>query len=90
MNTVLFDELGFHGNHDDYYDPANSYLHQVLQRKRGIPISLSVLYMCVGARLGLKMVGVNAPGHFLLRCHAGGTSRLGQVSCGANVLLMCC
>jgi regulator of sirC expression with transglutaminase-like and TPR domain len=57
MNYVLFVELGFHGNHDNYYDPANSYLHKVMQRKCGIPISLSVLYMCIGARLGLKMVG---------------------------------
>jgi len=47
----------------------------VLARKTGIPISLSVLYMCVAARLGIKMVGVNAPGHFLLRCYAGPGSK---------------
>jgi regulator of sirC expression with transglutaminase-like and TPR domain len=75
LNFVLFEEGGFHGNEHDYYDPKNSYLHQVLARKTGIPISLSVLYMCVAARLGIKMVGVNAPGHFLLRCYTGPGSK---------------
>lgn len=76
LNFVLFEDGGFHGNEQDYYDPKNSYLHQVLARKTGIPISLSVLYMCVAARLGIKMVGVNAPGHFLLRCYAGPASKV--------------
>jgi len=63
----LFDELGFTGNVADYYDPDNSFLHQVVRRRVGLPISLSVLGMAVGRRLGLHLRGVGLPGHFLLR-----------------------
>ena len=64
---MLFDELGFFGNEVDYYDPANSYLNQVMDRRRGIPISLSVLYLFIGRRLQLPVAGVGMPGHFLCR-----------------------
>jgi regulator of sirC expression with transglutaminase-like and TPR domain len=63
----LFTDLGFAGNQTDYYDPANSYLHQVLDRRVGIPISLSVLTMEVGRRVGVPVAGVGLPGHFVLR-----------------------
>ena len=63
----LFLDLGFTGNVDDYYDPANSFLNEVVRRRIGLPISLSVLGMEVGRRLGLEMVGVGMPGHFLLQ-----------------------
>jgi regulator of sirC expression with transglutaminase-like and TPR domain len=63
----LFEELGFTGNVDDYYDPDNSFLHQVMRRRVGLPISLSVLGLAVGRRLGLRLSGVGLPGHFLLR-----------------------
>ena len=63
----LFEELGFAGNVDDYYDPANSFLNEVLRRRVGLPISLSVLGMEVGRRLGIRLVGVGMPGHFLLQ-----------------------
>ncbi|MDQ3980185.1 MAG: transglutaminase-like domain-containing protein, partial [Actinomycetota bacterium] len=66
----LFEELGFTGNVDDYYDPANSFLNEVLRRRVGLPISLSVLGMEVGRRLGLHLVGVGMPGHFLIQ-HVG-------------------
>jgi regulator of sirC expression with transglutaminase-like and TPR domain len=66
----LFEELGFTGNVDDYYDPANSFLNEVLRRRVGLPISLSVLGMEVGRRLGLDLVGVGMPGHFLIQ-HVG-------------------
>ena len=66
----LFEELGFTGNVEDYYDPANSFLNEVVRRRVGLPISLSVLGMEIGRRLGLEMVGVGMPGHFLLR-HVG-------------------
>ncbi len=67
LNQVLFVELGFRGNSDDYYDPANSYVNRVMDRRRGIPISLSAVYLFVGRRLGLPVAGIGMPGHFLCR-----------------------
>jgi regulator of sirC expression with transglutaminase-like and TPR domain len=67
LNEFLFEDLGYHGNVDEYYDPRNSYLNDVMDRKAGIPISLSVLYMAVGRRVGLPLEGVSFPGHFLVR-----------------------
>lgn len=64
---LLFVDCGFAGNRDDYYDPRNSYLDQVLVRHLGIPISLAVLAMVVGRRIGVPLAGVAMPGHFLLR-----------------------
>jgi regulator of sirC expression with transglutaminase-like and TPR domain len=71
INWVLFVEEGFQGNTEDYYDPKNSYLNQVIERKTGIPISLSVLYRAVAHRLGLEMEGINLPAHFMLRVGRG-------------------
>ncbi len=71
INWVLFVEEGFQGNTEDYYDPRNSYLNEVIDRKTGIPISLSVLYWAVAERLGLEMAGVNLPAHFMLRVGRG-------------------
>ena len=68
LNRYMFDELGFAGNGEDYYDPRNSYLNDVIDRKLGIPITLSVLYIEVGRRLGLPLSGVSFPGHFLVKC----------------------
>jgi len=67
LNQFLFDELGFHGNADHYYDPRNSYLNEVLDRRTGIPLTLSVLYLEIGRRIGLALEGVSFPGHFLVR-----------------------
>lgn len=67
LNQVLFGELGFRGNSDDYHDPANSYVNRVMDRRRGIPISLSAVYLFVGRRLGLPVAGIGMPGHFLCR-----------------------
>jgi regulator of sirC expression with transglutaminase-like and TPR domain len=67
LNEFLFDELGYAGNTAAYYDPRNSYLNEVMDRKTGIPITLSVLYMAVGRRVGLPLEGVSFPGHFLVR-----------------------
>jgi len=67
LNIQLFREEGLTGNESEYYDPRNSFLNEVLDRKRGIPITLSVIYLEVGRRLGLPLVGVGFPGHFLVK-----------------------
>lgn len=67
LNRVLFEEEGFRGNTEDYYDPRNSFLNDVLERKLGIPITLAVVYMEVAHRVGFPLVGVGMPGHFLLK-----------------------
>ena len=69
LNTVLFKEHGFQGNRAEYYDPKNSFLNDVITRKKGIPISLSVIYMEVARRVGLSLGGVGFPGHFLVKYH---------------------
>ncbi|MBA2410278.1 MAG: tetratricopeptide repeat protein [Gammaproteobacteria bacterium] len=71
LNKFLFGELGFSGNTGEYYDPRNSYINEVLERRRGIPISLSLVYMELGRRLGLDLVGVSFPGHFLVKLPYG-------------------
>lgn len=67
LNRFFFRELGFAGNLNDYYDPDNSHLNVVLKRRRGIPISLAVLYLELGDQIGVPVKGVSFPGHFLLR-----------------------
>lgn len=72
MNFLLFQELGFRADTDNYYDPRNSFFNDVLERRRGIPITLSILYIAVGRRLGLDLKGVSFPGHFLVKCPVEG------------------
>ena len=67
FNEYLYDEQGFTGNREQYDDPRNSFLNEVLERRTGIPISLAVVYLEVARRAGLRVHGVNYPGHFLLR-----------------------
>jgi regulator of sirC expression with transglutaminase-like and TPR domain len=69
INTWLFHEQGFAGNREDYYDPRNSYLNEVLDRRLGIPLTLCIVYMEVGKRCGLRVDGVGFPGHFLCKVH---------------------
>jgi regulator of sirC expression with transglutaminase-like and TPR domain len=64
----LFHQVGFRGNAKDYYDPRNSYLNDVLDRLTGIPISLSLVTIAVGRRLGLPLAGIGLPGHFVVQC----------------------
>ena len=70
LSRFLAVEQGFRGNSECYEDPRNSYLNDVVDRRLGIPITLSILYIAVGRRLGLPLAGVNFPGHFLVRCAA--------------------
>jgi regulator of sirC expression with transglutaminase-like and TPR domain len=72
----LFHEMGFHGNVLDYYDPRNSYLNQVVDRRTGIPISLSALAMAVGQRVGLRIEGIGLPGHLVARAVEDGNQVL--------------
>ena len=67
LNRFFFQELGFGGNANDYYDPANSYLHKVLETRRGIPVTLALLYIELGSQIGLAASGVSFPGHFLVK-----------------------
>ena len=67
LSEYLFDEVGFQGNLDDYYDPRNSFLNEVLSRRLGIPITLSLVCIEVGKRLDIPLLGVSMPGHFLLK-----------------------
>jgi len=76
LHHVLFDDLGFTGNVEHYDDPANSYLPLVLERRTGLPITLSLLYRCVAERVGLACVGVNAPWHFIASVTVGDDTML--------------
>jgi len=67
LNRLLFEEMGFRGNQGEYYDPRNSFLNDVLDRRIGIPITLSLVYLEVGRRIGCPLAGVAFPGHFLVR-----------------------
>lgn len=79
LNRYFFHELGFGGNLNDYYDPGNSYLHQVLATRRGIPISLAVLYVELANQVGLRARGVSFPGHFLVKLRVQGGQQSGEV-----------
>jgi regulator of sirC expression with transglutaminase-like and TPR domain len=68
LSRYLFDELGFRGNVDDYYDPRNSFLNEVIDRRLGIPITLALIHIEIGRRIGLALHGVAFPGHFLVKC----------------------
>jgi regulator of sirC expression with transglutaminase-like and TPR domain len=72
LREYLFEEQGFAGNVADYYDPRNSYLNEVLDRRLGIPITLSLVLIEVGHRLGLQMEGIGLPGHFVTGARVGG------------------
>lgn len=67
LNHYFYKELGFSGNINDYYNPDNSYLHRVLYARRGIPISLAVIYMELAQQIGLDVQGISFPGHFLMK-----------------------
>lgn len=69
LNRVLFHEHGLHGNTENYADPLNSFLDQVLIRRKGIPISLSIVYLLVADRVGLQLEPVGLPGHFVVGCY---------------------
>ena len=67
INNYLFADLGYQGNSKTYYDPRNSFLNNVIDRRTGIPITLSVIYLEVAKRINFPMVGIGMPGHFIIR-----------------------
>ena len=69
LNKFFFEEMGFAGNANNYYDPDNSYLHVMLRTRRGIPISLALLWLELAGQIGLDAHGVGFPGHFLVKVH---------------------
>lgn len=83
LNRFLFDEHCFAGNRRDYYDPRNSFLNEVIDRRKGIPITLSLVYMEVAQRAGLKAEGVCFPGHFIVRTfsHDGSPNLIDTYNC---------
>lgn len=68
INRVLFHECGFHGNTENYTDPQNSFIDRVLKRRRGIPVSLCILYLLVAQRLSVELEPIGLPGHFMIGC----------------------
>src|SRR6516165_1405336 len=82
----LFHDCGFRGNVQDYYDPRNSYLNEVLDRRTGIPITLSAVAIGVGRRAGLDLVGVGLPGHFVAKALAEGEEVLFDPFHGGRLL----
>ena len=86
LREFLFDEEGFRGNADDYYEPANSCLNEVLERKLGIPITLSVVMIEVARRVGLHVQGIGLPGHFVVSTAVGRESVLLDPFDGGTVL----
>jgi len=86
LNAFLFDELGFSGNQEDFYDPRNSFLDQVLARRLGIPITLSLIYVEVAGRIGVPAFGVGFPAHFLVRVGRGRTALMLDTYAGGVAL----
>jgi regulator of sirC expression with transglutaminase-like and TPR domain len=67
INNYLYEELGFTGNHSNYYDPRNSFLNEVLARRTGIPITLALVYLEIAQRIDFPMMAIGMPGHFMIR-----------------------
>ena len=79
LNRFFFQELGFAGNVNNYYDPQNSFLHRVIETRRGIPITLAILYMELATQIGLRARGVSFPGHFLVKLRMNTGQQHGEV-----------
>lgn len=82
----LSHDMGIQGNKTDYYDPRNSYLNLVIDRRLGIPISLSILAICIGKKLGLRLFGIGLPGHFITMACEGNHSVYFDVFNGGKIL----
>jgi len=90
LNALLFGEEGFRGNAASYYDPRNSYLNEVLDRRLGIPITLSLVYIAVGRRAGMPLSGVGFPAHFLVACESAPRLLADPFTCGRMLTVADC
>jgi regulator of sirC expression with transglutaminase-like and TPR domain len=90
LNTLLFGEEGFRGNDTNYYDPRNSYLNDVLDRRLGIPITLSLIYVTVGRRAGLPLSGIGFPAHFLVAYESEPRLLVDPFNCGRMLSVSDC
>jgi regulator of sirC expression with transglutaminase-like and TPR domain len=88
LNKYLYGELKFAGNTTDYYDPRNSFLNEVLDRRTGIPITLALVYLAIARRLDFPMVGIGMPGHFLMRPIGGDLEIFVDAFNGGEVLFI--
>ncbi len=88
--SVLFDQEGFRGNSDDYYDPRNSFLNDVIDRKIGIPLTLSIVFLEVCWRVGLAALGVGLPGHFIVAVEAKGAVLVDPFNGGSRLTVEDC
>ena len=79
LNQYFFNELGFGGNVNNYYDPRNSFVHEVLLRRRGIPITLAIIYVELATQIGLNAQGISFPGHFLVKLSVTKGAQAGDV-----------
>jgi regulator of sirC expression with transglutaminase-like and TPR domain len=86
LHELLFEEEGFRGNNEDYYNTANNFVPTVLESKRGLPITLSLIYKNVAARLGIRAYGINLPGHFLVGVESEGGMMLVDPFAGGRVI----
>jgi len=86
LNRVFFHEFGFHGNNENYGDPLNSFLDQVLKRRKGLPVSLCMVYLLVAQRIGMQLEPVGLPGHFVVGCYADGSPFFVDVFEGGRLL----
>ncbi|MBT4695009.1 MAG: hypothetical protein HOB73_16860 [Planctomycetaceae bacterium] len=86
LHHVLFEELGFRGNTQNYFNPENSFLPSVLECKCGIPITLALVYKLVAERVGLEVVGLNTPGHFLARLSIENDNMIVDCFCGGELI----
>src|SRR5262249_42099416 len=86
LHEVLFEEWSFNGNTDDYYKAENSYVLRVLETRRGIPVTLPLIYKCVAQRLGLTARGINAPAHFLAGIEVDGSRMIVDPFQGGRVM----
>ena len=90
LNALLFGEEGFRGNTAHYYDPRNSYLNDVLDRRLGIPITLALIYVAIGRRAGLPLCGVGMPAHFVVAYEAPNRLLIDPFNCGRVLSLADC
>ena len=88
IQQYLYEDLGYSGNRTEYYDPRNSFLNEVIDRRTGIPITLSMIYLAIARRIDFPMIGINLPGHFIIRPIAEDMEIFVDPFHGGNILFL--